>query len=113
MKNDTYLYTDDLDAARREGDIALWRASHQANIACKKAIEESIRQGFDGMHLNHDAARGVIQTYGMDRVMLVLANQTRREMGLDDPQVYDTEMAVTVAVEALRELILKDKNVKS
>ena len=45
--------------------------------------------------------------------MLVLANQTRREMGLDDPQVYDTEMAVTVAVEALRELILKDKNVKS
>ena len=33
-----------------------------------------MREHFDGMHLNHDAARGVIQTYGMDRVMLVLAN---------------------------------------
>ena len=33
-----------------------------------------MREHFDGMYLNHDAARGVIQTYGMDRVMLVLAN---------------------------------------
>ena len=47
MRNDTYLYTDGLDAARRSGQIALWRASHQANIACKKAIEDSIRQGFE------------------------------------------------------------------
>ena len=31
-------------------------------------------------------------------------------MGLDDPQVYDTEMAVTVAVEALREMIMKEKD---
>ena len=31
MKNDTYLYTQGLDTARREGDIALWRASYQAN----------------------------------------------------------------------------------
>ena len=42
-------------------------------------------------------------------VMLVLANQTRREMGLDDPQVYDTEMAVRTAVEAVREMILKER----
>ena len=57
MRNDTYLYTDGLDAARRSGQIALWRASHQANIACKKAIEDSIRQGFDGMHLKEDCAK--------------------------------------------------------
>lgn len=60
MKNDTYLYTHGLDTARREGDIALWWASHQANIACKKAIEESIRQGFDGMHLKADCAKEVV-----------------------------------------------------
>ena len=42
-------------------------------------------------------------------VMMVLANQTRREMGLDDPQVYDTEMAVRTAVEAVREMILKER----
>ena len=45
MRNDTYLYTDGLDSARRSNQVALWRASHQANIACKKAIEESVRQG--------------------------------------------------------------------
>ena len=56
---------------------------------------------------------GGVRRVRVGSVMMVLANQTRREMGLDDPQVYDTEMAVTVAVEALRELILKDKNVKS
>ena len=43
-------------------------------------------------------------------VLLVLANQTRREMGLEDPQVYDTELAVRTAVEAMRRLILKEKN---
>ena len=53
MRNDTYLYTDGLDAARRSGQIALWRASHQANIACKKAIEDSIRQGFDAVSYTH------------------------------------------------------------
>lgn len=36
--------------------------------------------------------------------------QTRQEeMGLEDSQVYDTENAVKVAVEAMRKLIKKDK----
>ena len=41
--------------------------------------------------------------------MLVIANQTRRELGLEDVQVYDTEAAVVTAVEAMRKLIRKDK----
>ena len=41
--------------------------------------------------------------------MLVIANQTRRAMELEDPQVYDTDLAVRVAVEGLRELIRKDR----
>lgn len=53
---------------------------------------------------------GGVRRVRVGSVMLVLANQTRREMGLDDPQVYDTEMAVTVAVEALRGMILKEKD---
>ena len=51
MRNDTYLYTDGLDAARRSNQVALWRASHQANIACKKAIEEAIREGLVGSEM--------------------------------------------------------------
>ena len=79
MKDDTYLYTNGLDTARREGDIALWRASHQANIACKKAIEESIRQGFDGMHLKADCAKEVVEEFGFKRVNWVLANTVQEK----------------------------------
>lgn len=43
-------------------------------------------------------------------VLLVIANQTRREMGLSDVQVHDTEAAVKTAVEAVRILIKNDRN---
>lgn len=41
---------------------------------------------------------------------LVVANQEREKAGLENPVVHDTEMAINVAVEALRELIKSDKN---
>lgn len=81
MRNDTYLYTEGLDAARRSGQIALWRASHQANIACKKAIEDSIRQGFDGMHLDRNCAKEVLEEFGFKRVNWVLANTIQEKSG--------------------------------
>lgn len=42
-------------------------------------------------------------------VLLVVANQTRRALGLPDEQVHDTEAAIKVAVGAIRRLILEDK----
>lgn len=51
------------------------------------------------------AARGV----RAGAVMLVIANQTRRALGLEDPQVYDVDIPIKVAVSALRELIKKDR----
>ena len=50
------------------------------------------------------AARGV----RCGSVMLAVANQTRRELGLEDPQVYDTDKAIKTAVEAIRILIRND-----
>ena len=41
--------------------------------------------------------------------MTVFANQTRRALGLDDPQNYDVDSAIRVAVEAIRILIAWDK----
>ncbi len=41
---------------------------------------------------------------------LVIANQERAKKGLENKQVHDTEIAVKVAVEALRKLIQKDKS---
>lgn len=43
---------------------------------------------------------------------LVVANQTRAAAGLDNPQVHDTDMAIKVAVEAMRSLIDEDKKKK-
>ena len=52
---------------------------------------------------------GCVRRVRTGSVMLVIANQTRRELGLEDPQVYDTEAAVVTAVEAMRKLIKKDR----
>ena len=60
MEIETYLYPYSANEARKRGELALWRASHQANISCKRAIEESIRQNFDGMHLNNGCVDEVI-----------------------------------------------------
>ena len=52
---------------------------------------------------------GSIRRVRVGSVLLVLANQTRSEMGLDDPQVYDTESAIQTAVEAIRILIAAER----
>ena len=54
------------------------------------------------------AARGV----RAGAVMLVIANQTRRALGLEDPQCYDTDRAIRVAIEGIRGLIKKDAAAK-
>lgn len=44
-------------------------------------------------------------------VLLVVANQERAKKGLENVQVHDTEAAIEVAIEALRELIKKDREI--
>ena len=58
-----YLYLGSLRNAREYNELPQWRESHQHNVACKEAIEEAIRNGFDGMHLDRDCAKGVIEDY--------------------------------------------------
>lgn len=43
---------------------------------------------------------------------LVVANQEREKKGLPNKQVHDTDLAISVAVESLRSLIEKDKQVE-
>ncbi|MEF9892682.1 MAG: uridine phosphorylase [Anaerorhabdus sp.] len=40
---------------------------------------------------------------------LVVANQEREKQGLDNPQCHDTDIAIKVAIEALKDLIEQDK----
>ena len=72
--NETYLYPWTAEEARRGGKIEIWRTSHKANIACRDAIEEAIRQSFDGMHLKEDCLRPVLEEFGYKRTSWVLSN---------------------------------------
>lgn len=72
-KDHAYLYLGSISEAKRQNEVALWRASHLENISCKQAIEEAIRRDFDGMHLDRDCARSVIDKFGFKRVGWVLS----------------------------------------
>ena len=48
---------------------------------------------------------GSVRRVRVGSIMTVFANQTRRALGLEDPQSYDTEGAIRIAVEAMRKLI--------
>ena len=58
------------------------------------------------------AALFVVASYLHVRVgscFLVMANQEREKLGMENPVVHDTDMAIQVAVEAIRRLIREDE----
>ena len=80
--NDTYLYPYSAAEARERNELSLWRESHKTNIACRGAIEDAIRQNFDGMYLNEDCLAPVLTAYGYKRTERVLA-ATLQELSWD------------------------------
>ena len=70
---ETYVYPYSISEAKHDGDVELWRTSYKENIACKKAIEQAIRDNYNGNRLNADTASEVIAEYGFNRVNWVLA----------------------------------------
>ena len=79
MTNDAPFYHYSAEHARQVGQLEMWRASHQANIACKEAIENAIRRDFDGMYLKPECAATVIEEFGYYRTAYVLANTLREK----------------------------------
>ena len=76
------VYRQNAAYAREHGELEQYRVSHQANIACKEAIEQSIDQNYDGRRLAKGTADKVMQKFGPERVMYVLAN-TIQQKGWD------------------------------
>lgn len=66
------LYQENARYAKEHGEIELFRASQEANIACRDAIEAAILESQDGEQLSI-AAKGVLAEFGPDRVSHVLA----------------------------------------
>ena len=68
------LYTHTITYAMEHGRADDYLESRKLNLDCKNAIEDAIRENFDGLHLAHDAAKGVLEEYGAERVVFILAN---------------------------------------
>ena len=79
MENNVYLYPYSAGEAHRRDEVSLWKSSHQANIACKQAIEESIREHFDAMHLGDGCLENVLKCFGYKRTGWVLANTIQQK----------------------------------
>lgn len=73
-QNHTPIYYASSTFAREQGELELFRASHQENVACKKDIEETISRNFDGMYLQREALTDVLSRHDPERVKLVLAS---------------------------------------
>ena len=76
------VYKGTLEQAMGERDVDAYLDSRKLNLDCKKAIEEAIRENFDGLHLKQDAAKEVVERFGEERMNFVMAN-TIRELSHD------------------------------
>jgi len=72
------VYRNTTAYAMENGEKEQFFAARRANIACKDAIEQTIRDNFDGMYLNCDA-KDVIDQFGAERVECVLANTVQQK----------------------------------
>jgi len=82
--------------ALEKGMIEEYRNSWKLNVACKDAIEDAIRNNFDGMHLAPDVVQPVLEEYGQERLTYLLVSTLRqkREDGLfsRDNKVSDSKL---------------------
>lgn len=67
------LYLYDLTYAMEHGEADAYLDSRKLNIDCKNAIEQTIRDNYDGWTLKQDTAKSVLETYGAERVSFILA----------------------------------------
>ena len=92
------VYRQNAAYAREHGELEQYRVSHQANIACKEASEQSIDQNYDGRRLAKGTADKVMQKFGPERVMYVLA-YTIQQKGWDGRfHPYNKDWAKTVDI---------------
>ena len=73
MMKDVPVYKYPASHAQEHDELNAYRASNKANMACKEAIEEAIRDHYRDNCLGSDAVKQVVEQFGYDRVFHVLA----------------------------------------
>lgn len=79
MEDKIQLYTSSQEEAKKYNEVDLWRESYKENVRCARAIEEAIRDNFDGKTLRQNCAESIIEEFGFARVNFVLANTLREK----------------------------------
>ena len=108
---ETPLYTQSGTYAYEHGELEQYRASNEANMACKKAIEGAIRDHYSGYCLDGKAAVAeVVNTFGQERTMYILANTVRQEDWDDRFSRSNRDWAKTIPVHKNLDAWGEDRN---
>lgn len=73
------VYYPDYEYANKHDELKQYRLSSKTNQACKRAIEKAISDYYDGTRLAEVSAAQVLNVYGFERTMCVLAHTIRRK----------------------------------
>ena len=76
---ETPVYPYPAPHAQEHGELEQYRASNRANIACKESIEAAIREHYNGNSLDRQAAAQVVEAFGLDRTLYILANTVQQK----------------------------------
>ena len=68
------MYLESAPYAIRHDEADAYGLSYQANVECRRAIEETIRDHYRDNRLDVSCAKAIIDTFGMERVQTVLAS---------------------------------------
>ena len=68
------VYYESAEFARSHEQLDAYRVSLRANELCKKGIEEAVAVNYDGSVIGSDAYKQVVDLFGFERTMCILAN---------------------------------------
>lgn len=106
----TPVYPYPASYAHEHKELEQYRASLKANIACKEAIEAAIREHYHDNRLDNKAAEQVIDTFGLERTMYVLANTVQQKDWDGRFSIRNKEWAKTIPVHANPDAWGTDRN---
>lgn len=71
------VYRHSAEYAIEQGELDIYYVSHDANLACSKAIETAIAEHYGDNRLNKACVHQVVEQFGYDRTFYVLAATVR------------------------------------
>lgn len=77
VQREVPIYRHTAAYAQENNELGAYRASHEANVACKEAIETAIADHYQDNRLGEASVAQVVEQFGFDRTFYVLAATVR------------------------------------